>query len=155
MIYRLCIFAYLWVTFCVRNWNFCSYFQFCSFVLVLLYLFASSLRVVDCASPKLIMSRGFHTGDPTIKWKKRKEYGNHMKKMLLKFFDFVFALIFCVFIFFVRFERFCTIVDFFLYLYACIYVKYNLQSINVIFCYFFFLVFILAGRWTSTSTREW
>lgn len=36
------------------------------------FYFVSSLRAVDGASPKLIMSRGFHTGDPTIK-KNKKE----------------------------------------------------------------------------------
>lgn len=34
--------------------------------------FDSSLRVVDCASPKLIGSRGFHTGDPIKKSQIRK-----------------------------------------------------------------------------------
>lgn len=35
----------------------------------------SSLRDVDCASPKLVMSRGFHTGDPTIKKEKNGKIG--------------------------------------------------------------------------------
>lgn len=35
--------------------------------------FDSSLRVVDGASPKLIGSRGFHTGDPIKKSQIRKQ----------------------------------------------------------------------------------
>lgn len=35
----------------------------------ILSYFDSSFRAEVCASPKLIMSRGFHTGDPTIKKK--------------------------------------------------------------------------------------
>lgn len=45
------------------------YFRFINFYLV------SSLRDVDCASPKLVMSRGFHTGDPTIKKEKNGKFG--------------------------------------------------------------------------------
>jgi len=40
------------------------------------------LRVVDCGSvPKFIMSRGFHTGDPTINERKEKiQWKPYMKK---------------------------------------------------------------------------
>lgn len=53
----------------------------------------SSLRDVDCASPKLVMSRGFHTGDPTIKRKLKNGQINFI--YFMRFDLFFFKLLDC------------------------------------------------------------
>lgn len=57
--------------------------------------FDSSLRVVDCASPKLIGSRGFHTGDPIKKSqirKKKLKKAEMKEKIQNKINSFVFTI---------------------------------------------------------------
>lgn len=57
--------------------------------------FDSSLRVVDCASPKLIGSRGFHTGDPIKKSQIRKQKLKKKEMKINKLNEQFFVSFFC------------------------------------------------------------